>query len=333
MRVWFWVLGIIAVLWSGIWFAGAYGTERVMGAWLDARASEGWLVNYESLETGGYPIRFRTELREVELADPETGWAWIAPEFQITQPSYQPQRIEAIWPPEQSLASPFERLTITNSEMGAVVEVRPGGDLALDESEMTLANVAVRSTEGWQMALEAAELQVARLPETNATYDILFEANALTPAEPVQAVLNPAGILPEAIELMRFEAVMGFDRPWDLTALEQSRPGITSIDLADLSANWGELSLRLAGEMAVDADGYPTGEISVRAQNWREMVEMGVNAGAIPVEARGGIERILGLVAGLSGRDTDIDAPLSFRDQRVFFGPIPVGDAPRLVLR
>ena len=85
--------------------------------------------------------------------------------------------------------------------------------------------------------------------------------------------------------------------------------------------------------MAVDADGYPTGEISVRAQNWREMVEMGVNAGAIPVEARGGIERILGLVAGLSGRDTEIDAPLSCRDQRVFFGPIPVGDAPRLVLR
>ncbi|RMA44070.1 DUF2125 domain-containing protein [Rhodophyticola porphyridii] len=333
MKVWLWILGIIGLAWSGIWFAGAYGTERVMGAWLEARANEGWLVNYRSLETAGYPMAFRTTLTEVELADPETGWAWIAPRFEITQPSYKPHRIEAVWPAEQTLASPFERLDITSGAMEAVVQVRPGGDLALDQSRVTLAEMVMSSTEGWQMALADATFQMMREDGAESSYEILFEANSLTPPAPLQAVLNPAGILPDAMEQMRFDAVMGFDRPWDLSALEQSRPGITRIDLADLSANWGDLSLRLAGSMDVDAEGYPTGEISVRAQNWREMVEMGVNAGAIPAETRGGIERVLALVAGLSGRESDIDAPLSFRNQRVFFGPIPIGTAPQLVLR
>ncbi|WP_168193158.1 DUF2125 domain-containing protein [Rhodophyticola sp. CCM32] len=333
MKVWLSVFGVIALAWSGIWFAGAYGTKRVMTGWLDARAAEGWLVHYDDLSTTGYPIRFRTVLTGPELADPRTGWAWGAPEMAITQPSYKPQRIEMAWPSTQTLASPFQRLTITNTVMEAVLQVLPGTNLALDQSEMTLTDLAVSSTEGWQMALEAAQFRMSRQAGEDAAYNILFEANALTPPAPWQAALNPAGILPEAMEQMRFEAVMAFDRPWDLSALEQSRPGITRIDLADLSAHWGRLSLRLAGEMEVDADGYPTGEIAVRAQNWREMVEMAVNTGAIPAETRGGVERVLALVAGLSGRDTDIDAPLSFRNQRVFFGPIPVGHAPQLVLR
>ncbi len=333
MKVWLWVLGIIAAMWSGIWFMGAAATERVMGDWLEARAAEGWLVNYESLETGGYPNRFQTRMVDLQLADPETGWAWTAPEFRLIQASYQPQRIEAIWPNSQSLASPFERLDIASGEMAAVLHVRPGTDLELAESEVVMSQVGVTSTEGWQMALTDGVFRATREEEGDATYAVLFEANALTPPEPWQAVLNPAGVLPDAVDLMRFEAVMGFDRPWDLSALERARPGITSIDLADLSANWGELSLRLAGQMEVDADGYPTGEVSVRAQNWREMVVMAVNAGVIPEEAQGGIEGVLGLVAGLSGRDSDIDAPLQFRDQRVFFGPFPIGEAPRLILR
>jgi len=158
-------------------------------------------------------------------------------------------------------------------------------------------------------------------------------AAALTPPEAVRDRLDPAGVLPRAIGSMRIEAVMGFDRPWDISALETARPGITHLDLGELHADWGDLVLRAAGTLAVDPRGYPTGDIAVRAENWREMIVLASNAGAIPEGMRGTLETALGFLSGLSGRPEDIEAQLAFRDERVFFGPIPIGPAPRLILR
>lgn len=333
MKVAAWIVGLCFAAWSGLWFVGAMATERVIGGWLSARAEEGWLVNYAELDTSGYPGRFETRLIDLQLADPETGWAWIAPQFQLSQASYRPTHIRAVWPDTQSLASPFERLEIESASMVAEVDVAAGTDLALERTDMAMADVSIVSTEGWRTLLPEAGLNVTRQEGSETLYDVRFEAASVVPPEPVTAVLDPAGVLPEAMDLMRYEAVMGFDRQWDITALEVSRPQITSLDLSEMRAQWGDLLFRASGRLEVDADGYPSGEIAVRAENWRAMVEMGVNAGVIPADARGAIERALGFIAGLSGQPENIDAPLSFRNQLMFFGPLPIGQAPRLVLR
>jgi hypothetical protein len=58
-------------------------TERAVTDWLDARAAEGWLVNYADLSVTGYPTAFRTEFEALELADPDTGWLWTLPAFRL----------------------------------------------------------------------------------------------------------------------------------------------------------------------------------------------------------------------------------------------------------
>ena len=76
-----------------------------------------------------------------------------------------------------------------------------------------------------------------------------------------------------------------------------------------------------------------TGRITVKAKNWREILQIAVAAGWVPEGLAETLEDGLGLRAGLSGSPETLDAPLSFEKGRVSFGPIPLGTAPRLLLR
>lgn len=326
-------LAVLALLASGLWFAWAQAIERVVTDWLEARAEEGWLVNYADVEITGFPTHFRTRFDALELADPETGWVWTLPEMTLEQQAFRPDHIRAEWPERQRLASPYERLTIRSGTMTSELDVQPTASFALDLSDTTLADVVVESDAGWRMTLPQGHLTMARLEGEASTYDVSFSASDLAPPAITRARLDPAGLLPEAISTLDYEAVMAFDRPWDIRAIEERRPQITRLDLREMEAAWGGLVLRAAGELEVDASGIPEGDLSIRAENWRDMIDMAVNAGLLPERMRGTAEGLLGVVAGLSGDPEVIDAELGFSNGRMFLGPLPLGRAPRLLLR
>jgi hypothetical protein len=150
----------------------------------------------------------------------------------------------------------------------------------------------------------------------------------------VRAQLDPGGVLPDTIETLDYSAEMEFDRPWDIRAIEDRRPQITALDLREMNAVWGGLILRAAGDVTVDArPAYRMGAIAIRAENWREMVAMTVRAGLLPEQMQGTVEGLLGVVAGLSGDPGGHRRRPQFSNGRVFLGPLPVGPAPRLILR
>ena len=115
--------------------------------------------------------------------------------------------------------------------------------------------------------------------------------------------------------------------------IEDERPQITRIALDDLSAKWGDATFRAAGLLDIDAAGIPEGDITIRAQEWRRILDMAVGSGALAQGFLPLIDSTLELMAGLSGSPDDLDATLSFRNGRVSFGPIPLGPAPRIILR
>jgi hypothetical protein len=323
----------LALLASAAWGAWALLTERAVRLWLEARAAEGWLVNHGEIGVTGYPLAFRTRIEALELADPETGWLWSLPELRLESAAFRPDRIRVVLPPEQHLASPEERLTILSETMVADLEVRPGAAFALDALGAELEALRVESDAGWAMTLPEARLAVTRVPETEALYDVAFTARDLTMPERLRARLDPAGLLPEAVETFDYAAEMAFDRPWDLRAIAERRPQITALDLAELDAVWGGLEFRAAGALQVDAGGVPEGDLALRAENWREMVAMAARAGLFPAQMQGAVEGVLEVVAGLSGDPEVIDARLGFAGGRTFLGPLPVGPAPILRLR
>lgn len=324
---------LVGLLGFGGWMIWAKTTERVVTEWLNARTNEGWYVNYDSVEVTGFPTEFRTELASLELADPETGWLWTLPVMTLEAQALRPDRIRAIWPEEQTLASPSERLSINAAAITSDLDVQPTEQFALDASDTILRDVQIQSDAGWRMVLPEGQISMIRQVDEPSTYDITFAARDLAPPAPMRTSLDPAGVLPDTLETLDYRATMAFDRPWDLRAIEDRRPQITSLDLDEANAVWGGLILRATGQIDVDASGVPDGALAVRAENWREMVAMAVRAGVLPESVAGTAEGILGVVAGLSGNPEVIDADLQFSNGRMFLGPLPIGPAPRLTLR
>ncbi|MEO1790094.1 MAG: DUF2125 domain-containing protein [Pseudomonadota bacterium] len=324
---------LAAIVLSGVWLGWAYMLERGFASWLEARRSEGWVAEATRIDTTGYPLRFDTVATNLDLADPATGLAWRLPQIAFRAVAHDPTDIEVVVPPAFTVASPGERITVRSATFRASTAVDPGPSLRLRRADITLAGINLRSNAGWDAALTDGSLRTERAGDDETLQRITFTATEVRPSQPLRAVLDPAGVLPDTITELAVDADLGFDRPWDRRAIEDRRPQIRTIDLARMRALWGEAQLEAAGQLTVDAAGVPSGEITVRATNWREIFAVLQNAGVVPEAFARALESVLESLAGMSGNPETIDASLTLRNGFVSFGPIPIGPAPNLIIR
>jgi len=324
---------ILAGGYSGYWFVGQRAVESGLAKWFDERRADGWVAEYDSLETVGYPSRFDTTIEGLQLADPNTGLAWTAPSFQIAALSYQPQHYIAIWPQDQTVANPKTKYAVHADNMRASVTFSPGLAFTLDHSEAELDGFTVISSSGAQTSIRKGRFGTRRSQTVENGHDIAFDLAGYKPDTGRLTIVDPQNKLPTEIDGMKLDMTLGFDKPWDRYAIEQGRPQPTLLDLKLMKATWGELDLELAGKLVIDANGVPEGEIMIRAKNWREILELAVNLRLVPPDYKPLIERGVAVLAALSGDPNNLDAPLGFHDGQLSFGPVPLGRAPIIRLR
>ncbi|MDE9449715.1 DUF2125 domain-containing protein [Aliiroseovarius sp. Z3] len=324
---------VLAGLWGGYWYMGASATERAFKTWVAERQTDGWVAESADISTRGFPNRFDTIFADLELSDPDTGLSWLAPEFQILALSYKPHHVIAVWPGTQVIATPEQRIQIAGSDVKGSIMVSPTPDLTLERSSIVLADITMSSTAGWTSALERGQLATRQLEDGNNRHEIHFEAVNLTPASSFVQSLDADDLLPPVFEGVTLKANVDFTAPWDRTAIEKARPQVSRLDLNELKAKWGELELWLAGAVDVDAQGIPTGNITIKARNWRQMIEIARMSGALAPELVSTVTGALQFVAGLSGDDKTLDVPLRLSGGRMFLGPIPIGTAPVIRIR
>lgn len=327
------ILVIGATLWGGYWFVGAAAVERGMAGWLATRRADGWAADYARLETRGFPNRFDTTITDLKLADPTGGFAWSMPFFQLLALSYRPHHVIAVWPDRQTFATPLQQVGIATERMRGSLVVRPGTSLALDRSGIVADGATLTSDLGWQAAFDEGRFAVERQDVAEARYRLGAEIVGLTPGDALRRALGPGADLPAGPIGLRLDASVDFSRPWDLSALEGTRPQPRRLTLDSLHAEWGPVELRARGTLEVDTAGRASGRIDVEADDWRELLAIGIAGGIVPQGAVPNIERGIELLAGLSGTPDRVTAPLTFRDGFVSFGPVPLGPAPRFVLR
>ena len=329
------VVAILTVLliWMIWWAFGSTALDRSLTAWVDERRAEGWAADVDDIEVKGFPNRFDTTLSDVRFADPNTGVAWTAPFLQLLALAYKPHQLIAVLPQEHRLSTPEQTMTISNSNARASIFFEPKTSLPLDRSTIVVEGLEIASTLGWTMALEEGRFATETVPDRQYAHRIGAEISGLKPSERAKEILDPGDILPDLVEVLRVDAALGFTAPWDRSAIEVGRPQITDIDLGELFAVWGTVTFRAAGELTLDDTGLPNGEITVKAVEWRRLLDMAVGTGLLVETLRPTIERGLELLAALSGPADTIDAPLTFRRGQVSLGPIPLGPAPRLIIR
>lgn len=333
MRLLLAVILIAALGWSGYWVIGQRGLAQGFADWFEARRAEGWVAETSEVQVRGFPNRFDTGFSDVMLADPDTGWAWEAPYFQLSSLSYRPDHVIAVWPEQQSIATPQEKFRIEADDMRASLRVASGSDLAPETLRLTAEFLEITPEAREDEVTALSELTLAGERREDRTYRLGLAADGLSLSSPWRDRLDPEGRLPDRISGLEADLTVTFDKLWDRSAIEDARPQPTRIKVDLVDGRWGQLHLQAAGEVDVTPDGLPEGEITVKARNWREMVHMAQAAGALPESLAPTVENSLGLLARMNGNRKTLDVPLNFSDGRVRLGPIPIGRAPVLRLQ
>ncbi len=323
---------VIAALWAGYWVFASQTLKSEMEGWFADRQSEGWVAEYSALNVSGFPNRVDATFTDLSLADPKSGWAWEAPLFQLLTLSYQPNHIIAVWPNQQLLATPDQKLDITAAKLQASVILDTGAALPLNRSNLVADTLTLQTRDGQATTMTALRAAIQKTETAPNTYQFAIEAEDFAPPMQMRGLLGAAE-LPRTFDALRAQVQVSFDDRWDLSSVETRRPQPTHIDLTLAEARWGELELWVAGAADVDDLGRLTGDVTIKARNWREIIQMAVNSGQVSRKMGENLEETLALLAALAGNPKTLDLPLELRKGTAYLGPVPVGKLPRLELR
>lgn len=327
---------VAAMLWAGWWAVGAWGARTAFEGWFAAQRDAGWVADYADLGVAGFPNRFDITLSEPRLADPATGWAWEAPFFQVFALSYRPNHVIAIWPNEHLLSAPDGRLRILSNKMQASLVLEAGTALELDRMTLVADTLTLRpegGASGEEVSMTAFRSAIDREPDAAARYRFGIDAQDLSLPPALRRLVGADDSLPPRLSALRMDMTAEFDRPWDRSAVERARPQPVLIDLTLAEVKWGDLELALAGKVTVDAAGIPEGRVTIKAQNWQEMLTMARTSGALSAGMADQVEGLLSLLARVSGNPATLDLPVDFVRGLIFVGPAPLGAAPVIRLR
>lgn len=319
------VILVASLGWFGYWFIGANGAKSAYETWFEDRRADGWQASYTDIDVKGFPNRFDTTLVEPALADPATGLAWNAPFLQLFALTYRPNHLIAVFPNSQLLSTPEQKITLTSSDMRASVVFAPDPALPLRRANYAVDGVEFASTNDWTLKADSFRVALQQDEDSETRYQFALQGQGVAPP-----ALLKNKVLPEKMQALDLDLSAEFDRAWDLSALENSRPQPTRIELRTAKAAWGELLFEAVAELDIDPLGYPTGELTIRADQWRDMLEAAKATGQIDEFVLQSVEQGLRL---LSGNKDNIDVTLRFRNGSTFLGPLPIGPAPTIRIR
>lgn len=317
----------LAAIYSGYWFIGAAAVERTATAQIAQMRLDGWTLDYESLNTRGYPSRFDTTVTTFNVIPPSGDLAWQAPFVQVLSLSYKPNEVILALADRQDLTLGGVPMTLTSDGLRASALVAANTDLDLTRFTVEVGQMRADSSAGTVFSLSNALVALRAAKDAPLLYAAFADINDLALPVSLRQILDPAGNFPAILSQMTIDASITTDRKLDRNVIsDPRRPQIDAFKLNGMTLAWGPLSLRGKGEVTIDRSGIPTGQFTLEAQNWREMVQMAVNAGLIE---QGVSETLENMGTILAGGSNSLSLPVSFQNGLMLVGPVPVGPAPR----
>lgn len=332
MRKLVWIVVLAAVAWCGWWFMASTTMHAAITNWFQARSIEGWQADLGGISGGGFPLTLHANLSDIALADPDAGVAVEMAYLDITAPTWWPGDVTVTLDDAPILlASPLGRSSLTMQNGIMALNLRPGPALELKALGWTAGQWQV--TDSTEVQVQADTLALTMTQSSGATYAFEARADGFAPGDLTRETLRLPVNFPRSFDSLAVRATVTFDQPWDRRALDTARPQPRSIDLHLAEAHWGDLNINVTADLQVDANGIPTGDLSVQAENWRAMLDLAERSGSLAPTLRNQAEGVMQLLAGASGNQNTLDVDVTFRDGAIYFGFLPIAPAPRLILR
>ncbi|KIN68597.1 DUF2125 domain-containing protein [Sulfitobacter donghicola] len=327
------IVTFLAVVLGAWWWVATNGLVAGMNAWLEDRRSEGLQIEVADISRHGFPLKIASSLTDMQLTDPQTASRVDIPKVTVSTPIYWPGDATITLPATPiTFASPHATLTFSSSGATAAMRLHPGTALQLEALKAESSQVSLDLVEGRVLAIEDIQIDVLQTTDEQ-TYDIDLTADGFAPGSIIRQSLGLPVSWPAAFETLVADMTVTFDRPWDKSALEHTRPQPTAIKIDQINAAWADLNIFASADLQVAQGGIPSGTFTLKAQNWQRMLDVATTSGAMNADMRAQAESILGLLAGLSGNADTLDVEITIDQGRMRMGFVPLGNAPRIILR
>ena len=324
---------VLSLGWSAWWLIGTTAQKTGIETWMEQRREAGWVAEVEEFKVTGFPNRFDSIFTDLSLSNPQAGWTWEAPNFQLLALSYKPNHIIAVWPGRHSYSTRNDTITITSSLFRGSLIFKPDTALSLDRMQLETTDLILAGETDWRASAKEASVaffahNAPDLPPNS--YDLYVKALEFSPPATWRDTVDEGGVLPETIPEVILDATLTYDNPWDRFAIEQTNPRLTAIQIRDLRFLWGELNLNGKGSININDDGYMEGDFTLQAQKWRELLDVIIAAQLLTPDFATSLDRGISVVAALAGNPDDIEIKLRFNGGLTYIGAIPIGPAPRV---
>ncbi len=325
---------VLAVLWSLWWGFWAFGISRGAQAWLADQRAQGWQADVSQISRAGFPSRIDVTLEELDLADPATGLAFGFPKLELS--------LRAIWPGDAALTfpnTPIRVATPTGSwrvlaeDARADLALHPG--LARELEALSATSGPFRIEDSNSGALLGGEALTLAITQTVApeVYAVRFDVPNFRPGDALRDNLRISEDLPLIFDTTEARAAITFDRALDRRSVEEGRAQPQKIVLDLVEAQWAEMRFLATGAVTRDADGLAEGSLTIKAENWQQMLDLAENAGVLAAQMRPRVEFLLSSLGRGTGATEDLDVTLTFEGGLTRLGFVPLGRAPSLVIR
>jgi hypothetical protein len=325
---------LLAAAWTGGWFYAAHRAEGIVAAWIEREAADGRVYTCARQSVGGYP--FRIEIRcgspSATLQQADGGPVVIqARDLLAVAQVYQPDLIIAEVTGPMTVKGPADDQNyVANwTLLQLSARGRPRAperiSIAVDGPKLDRAGPAAEPV-ARAKRLEFHLRKNAEADARNPAFDLVFRT-----VEAVLAGVPSLGERPidaEALAVLKGPADFSPKPLRDRLRTWQAAGGRLELKSSRLQQG-GSLAVA-NGDIGLSTEGRLDGAVN--------LTFVGLDQLASAVLGQGNVGRSsAGLLAGLAmlgraeleGRRA-IAVPLSFRDGRIFFGPIPVGQAPAL---
>ena len=324
---------LATLLWSAYWLGMTWTLRSAYLDWLADQRSRGWIAGVAGIESGGFPTRHAFRLHAPSLADPHTGLAWSADWIDLETPALLPRRLGVIFSPGEQRVSIYDRsFALTTTGMRAGLRLGPGEPSQLRQIGLAADILDLADPLGRKISVSGLELSMTQL-ETPESYRISLHAAGLSYPDGNSTSNDPPAAIQRSFDRLAIRATVAFDRPWDLHALERRRPQPRQISIELAEIHMGDLGLQMVGNIAVDQTGSPSGEVTIRAADWRHALAAARASGLVHPERFNVAAHALDLVSRFGGDPETLDVTLRLREGNVALGPVPLGTMPKLVIR
>lgn len=318
----------LALLWAGFWVWASSAQERAFRIWFETQNSAGWVAEYDNLATSGFPNRLDTRIEGLFVADTQGGLAYRAEFLHLFSLSYKPDHIIAVWPEHHSIATPHLTAQITNDDLRASIILDGGTPKGVLRSNLAAQNVSADLGEGTIFSAARLNMALAKVDGKPSTYHLGLDSQELTLPRPAGLDMNLRQLLPKTMAYAKAEVLLELDKPLDTDALSGPRPQPKRLGIKRADAKWGKLELKIAGDLEIDARGMATGDLVIKAENWRDILDLVAASALVPQNLQRLLEQGLGLLGTVSGRTNSLDIALNIDGGRVKLGPLPLGTHP-----